>query len=101
MDRKRVGIVGAGAGGLAAIKACLEEGFTPVAFERTDQLGKLHHQNVKSFRFVLQYLLKKNSRFLLKGTFSINLLSIKSFLYRFFLLFFPQPHPLMELASLS
>ncbi|XP_071853843.1 flavin-containing monooxygenase 5-like [Apostichopus japonicus] len=39
MDRKRVGIVGAGAGGLAAIKACLEEGFTPVAFERTDQLG--------------------------------------------------------------
>lgn len=40
MKGNRIGIIGAGPSGLAAIKACLEEGFKPVAFERTDQLGK-------------------------------------------------------------
>ncbi|XP_071855610.1 flavin-containing monooxygenase 1-like isoform X2 [Apostichopus japonicus] len=39
MKGNRIGIIGAGPSGLAAIKACLEEGFKPVAFERTDQLG--------------------------------------------------------------
>ncbi|KAJ8020804.1 Dimethylaniline monooxygenase [N-oxide-forming] 1 [Holothuria leucospilota] len=39
MNVKRVGIVGAGPGGLAAIKACLEEGLEPTAFEREEELG--------------------------------------------------------------
>ncbi|CAG5117466.1 unnamed protein product [Candidula unifasciata] len=41
MGSKRVAIIGAGASGLPAIKACLDEGLTPVCFERTDGLGGL------------------------------------------------------------
>lgn len=37
---KRVGIIGAGPSGLAAIKACLEEGLEPSAFERENELGR-------------------------------------------------------------
>jgi len=38
---KRVAIIGGGCSGLAAIKCCVDEGLTPVCFERTDQLGGL------------------------------------------------------------
>uniref|UniRef100_A0A0B7AE17 Flavin-containing monooxygenase n=1 Tax=Arion vulgaris TaxID=1028688 RepID=A0A0B7AE17_9EUPU len=41
MSPKRVAIIGAGASGLPAIKACLDEGLVPVCFERTDALGGL------------------------------------------------------------
>ncbi|BFZ05640.1 hypothetical protein BsWGS_08679 [Bradybaena similaris] len=41
MAPKRVAIIGAGASGLPAIKTCLDEGLTPVCFERTDGLGGL------------------------------------------------------------
>jgi len=37
----RVAVVGAGVGGLAAIKTCLEEGLDVVCFERRDDLGGL------------------------------------------------------------
>ena len=38
---RRVAIIGAGCSGLTAIKACLDEGITPVCFEREDDLGGL------------------------------------------------------------
>lgn len=36
---KTVGIVGAGASGLVAIKICLEEGLLPTAYERSSTIG--------------------------------------------------------------
>ncbi|XP_059157696.1 flavin-containing monooxygenase 5-like isoform X2 [Physella acuta] len=41
MSSKRVAIIGAGASGLTAIKTCLDEGLTPVCFERTEHIGGL------------------------------------------------------------
>ena len=38
--KKRIAVIGAGVGGLAAIKSCIEEDMEPVCFERHDQLGK-------------------------------------------------------------
>lgn len=38
---KRIAIIGSGASGLTAIKSCLDEGLTPVCFERTDDIGGL------------------------------------------------------------
>ncbi|RUS79337.1 hypothetical protein EGW08_012891 [Elysia chlorotica] len=37
----RVAVIGAGASGLTAIKCCLDEGLTPVCFERSDHIGGL------------------------------------------------------------
>ena len=37
----RVAIIGAGASGLAAIKCCLDEGLSPVCFERSAHIGGL------------------------------------------------------------
>ena len=37
----RIAIIGAGASGLAAVKCCLDEGLTPICFERTDGIGGL------------------------------------------------------------
>lgn len=37
----RVAVIGAGASGLTAIKACLDEGLQPVCFERTKDIGGL------------------------------------------------------------
>ncbi|GFN88429.1 dimethylaniline monooxygenase [n-oxide-forming] [Plakobranchus ocellatus] len=45
----RVAIVGAGACGLTAIKCCLDEGITPVCFERTDHKGGLWHYTDQPF----------------------------------------------------
>lgn len=47
-DRKRVAVIGAGASGLTAIKSCLDEGMTPICFERTGDIGGLWNfsQNV-------------------------------------------------------
>lgn len=41
--RQRVAVIGAGASGLAAVKACLEEGLDVVCYERADALGGLWH----------------------------------------------------------
>ena len=38
---KRVAVIGAGACGLTATKACLDEGLEPVCFERADDVGGL------------------------------------------------------------
>ena len=38
-DVKTVAIVGAGAGGLTAIKCCIDEGLCPTCFERSSELG--------------------------------------------------------------
>lgn len=35
----KVAVIGAGAGGLSAIKQCLEEGLRPVCFEKRHSLG--------------------------------------------------------------
>ena len=40
-NKKRIGIIGAGASGLPAIKSILEEDMIPVCFERTDDIGGL------------------------------------------------------------
>ena len=40
-SEKRVAVIGAGASGLTAIKCCLDEGITPVCFERSDYIGKV------------------------------------------------------------
>ena len=40
-NKKRIGIIGAGASGLPAIKSVLEEDMIPVCFERTDDIGGL------------------------------------------------------------
>ena len=40
---KTVAVIGAGAGGLAAIKCCLDEGFEPTCFEMSDYVGGLWH----------------------------------------------------------
>lgn len=37
--KKRIAVIGAGASGLTAIKCCLDEGITPVCFERTEYIG--------------------------------------------------------------
>ncbi|KAH7936662.1 hypothetical protein HPB49_002072 [Dermacentor silvarum] len=41
--RQRVAVIGAGASGLTAVKACLEEGLDVVCYERTDVLAGLWH----------------------------------------------------------
>jgi dimethylaniline monooxygenase (N-oxide forming) len=38
---KRIFIIGAGASGATAVKACLEEGLTPIVFERSNYTGGL------------------------------------------------------------
>ena len=38
--RRRVAVIGAGPGGLGAVKSCLEEGLEPVCFEQRDAVGK-------------------------------------------------------------
>ena len=40
-DVKTVAIVGAGAGGLTAIKCCIDDGLSPTCFERSSELGGL------------------------------------------------------------
>lgn len=35
----KIAVIGAGASGLTAIKECLDEGVTPVCFERTKHIG--------------------------------------------------------------
>ncbi|XP_067661853.1 flavin-containing monooxygenase 5-like [Haliotis asinina] len=46
---KKVLVIGCGASGLAAIKACLDEGLEPVCLERTDDEGGLwnYHEHIR------------------------------------------------------
>ena len=41
MSKIRIGIIGGGASGATACKACLEEGFDVVVYEKTDNTGGL------------------------------------------------------------
>ena len=41
MSKLRIGIIGGGASGMTATKACLEEGFHVVVYEKTDRTGGL------------------------------------------------------------
>lgn len=41
MTTKRIAVIGGGVSGLSSIKCCLEEGFEPVCFERSDDIGGL------------------------------------------------------------
>ena len=41
MPSIRIGIIGGGSSGATACKACLEEGFDVVVYEKTDQTGGL------------------------------------------------------------
>ena len=41
MVSKRIAVIGAGVGGLPAIKCCIEEGLEPVCFELRDDVGGL------------------------------------------------------------
>ncbi|XP_059165641.1 flavin-containing monooxygenase 5-like [Physella acuta] len=43
MSTKRIAVIGAGASGLPAIKSCLDEGLTPVCFEKSNYIGGLWH----------------------------------------------------------
>lgn len=43
---RRVAIIGAGVGGLASIKCCLDEGLEPTCFERNEDIGGLWRYTV-------------------------------------------------------
>ncbi|XP_032854585.1 uncharacterized protein LOC104360900 isoform X3 [Tyto alba] len=43
---RRVAVIGAGAGGLASVKCCLDEGLEPTCFERSEDIGGLWRYTV-------------------------------------------------------
>lgn len=43
---QRVAIIGAGVGGLASVKCCLDEGLEPTCFERSEDIGGLWRYSV-------------------------------------------------------
>lgn len=43
---RRVAVIGAGVGGLASIKCCLDEGLEPTCFERSEDIGGLWRYTV-------------------------------------------------------
>ena len=49
---KRVGIVGAGVAGLAAIKCSLDEGLLPVCFEQSSDIGGLWNYKYVNFSYI-------------------------------------------------
>ncbi len=45
---KRIAVIGAGASGLTAMKCCVDEGLTPVCFERSGEIGGLWNYTTDS-----------------------------------------------------
>ena len=43
---RRVAVIGAGVGGLASVKCCLDEGLEPTCFERSEDIGGLWRYTV-------------------------------------------------------
>ncbi|XP_054708709.1 flavin-containing monooxygenase 5-like [Uloborus diversus] len=63
--KKRVAIIGAGPSGLTAIKACKEEGFEPVCFERNADPGGLwrfHDEDIEGVASVMRTTIINTSK---------------------------------------
>ena len=64
-SKTRIGIIGGGASGATACKACLEEGFDVVVFEQTDYTGGLwryHEQDVDGVASVAKSTIINSSK---------------------------------------
>ncbi len=65
MPKLRIGIIGAGATGMTATKACLEEGFDVVVFERSDFTGGLwryHDEDIEGVASVMKSTIINSSK---------------------------------------
>jgi len=65
MPKLRIGIIGAGASGMTATKACLEEGFDVVVFERFDFTGDLwryHEEDIDGIASVMKSTIINSSK---------------------------------------
>ncbi len=65
MPKLRIGIIGAGATGMTATKACLEEGFDVVVFERSDFTGGLwryHDEDIDGIASVMKSTIINTSK---------------------------------------
>lgn len=51
---RRVAVIGAGAGGLASVKSCLEEGLEPTCFESSEDIGGVWRYTVSAPRLCPQ-----------------------------------------------
>src|SRR5882757_4939976 len=61
----RIAIIGAGASGATATKACLEEGLTPIVFEKTNYTGGLwryHDDDVSGIASVMKSTIINSSK---------------------------------------
>jgi dimethylaniline monooxygenase (N-oxide forming) len=65
MRKLRIGIIGAGASGMTATKACLEEGFDVVVYEKTNFTGGLwryHDEDIDGIASVMKSTISNGSK---------------------------------------
>jgi dimethylaniline monooxygenase (N-oxide forming) len=65
MSKLRIGIIGAGASGMTATKACLEEGFDVVVYEKTNFTGGLwryHDEDIDGIGSVMESTITNSSK---------------------------------------